>query len=320
MKQHAGERRQAARDVLVVRPRHFAFNPQTAASNRFQSDAVQEPVQPLALAEHDALVAALRAAGIGVCVLEDADRPAKPDALFPNNWVSFHADGTVILYPLQAPSRRAERRTDVPELLAKQGFRVSRLIDLSPLEAQGRYLEGTGSLVLDHVQGVAYAALSSRTHSQALAEFSRRTGLDTFAFSTADEHDMALYHTNVMLSIGRRHAVVCAAAVPAPRERDALLSRLAASGRDVVEIDLVQMRAFAANVLELEGPGGGVVAMSTAARDALRPDQLDVLAQGATVVAVPVPVIERTGGGSVRCMLAEIFLPRDERRDPARLG
>lgn len=303
-------RRQVAPDVLLVRPRHFGYNPETAASNRFQSPPHGVSVQALALAEHEALAHALRTAGVGVFVMDDADEPL-PDAVFPNNWVSFHEDGTVILYPMQAPSRRAERRPGLVAQLAQGGgFRSTRLVDLSPLEERGLFLEGTGSLVLDHVHRVAYAALSERTHEAAVAAFARETGFEPLVFRTADEAGTPLYHTNVLLSIGERHAVICAEVIRDRAERRAVCRRLVASGRELVEIDARQMRAFAANVLELAGGAGPVVAMSAAARAALRPDQFERLASRAALVAVPVPTIERVGGGSVRCMLAEVFLPR----------
>ncbi len=300
--------------MLLIRPIHFGFNPDTAASNRFQSQTGldADAVQARALAEHAGLVAALRGAGIRTCVIDDTETPRKPDALFPNNWVSFHQDGTVLLYPMEAPSRRAERRADVIEWLGGNGgFRVSRVLDLSPLERRGAFLEGTGSLVIDHPQGVAYAALSSRTHPEAVAEFGRQTGLATVMFRTCDGGGVPLYHTNVMLSIGRRSAVICAAAIPDPGERRMVLERLAHTGRTIVEISVAQMQAFAGNILELDGGNGRpVIAMSETAHRALHPEQLGILAGMAAVVAVPVPTIEQTGGGSVRCMLAEIFLPR----------
>lgn len=303
---------QAAPAVLLVRPRRFGFNPETAASNRFQSAAGAEPeaLARAARAEHDGLVAALRAAGVDARVVEDTGEPAKPDAVFPNNWFSTHHDGTVVLYPMEAPSRRAERRRDVVDGLAAAGFRVSRLLDLAPLEEGGLYLEGTGSLVLDHAQGVAYAALSSRTHAAAVARFARATGMEAVTFDTRGPAGAPLYHTNVMLAIGTRFAVLCDAAIADPAARRAVLARLAAGGREIVRIDAAQMAGFAGNVLELATPGGPVIAMSEAARAAFGPRALARLAAHGRIVAAPVPLIERVGGGSVRCVLAEIFLPR----------
>jgi hypothetical protein len=310
---------QAAAAVLLVRPQRFGFNPDTAASNRFQS-AAREPPHELAAsarAEHDALVASLRAAGVDARVVEDTDVPMKPDAVFPNNWFSTHADGTVILYPMEAPSRRPERRRDVVAGLAEAGFRVARVLDLSFLEERGLFLEGTGSLVLDHAAGVAYAALSSRTHAGALAEFARATGLETVAFATRGPGGAPLYHTNVMLAIGSSFAVVCPDAIADAAARRAVLARLAAGGRELIEIDAAQVAGFAGNVLEVATPGGPVIAMSTAAQSAFGPALLARLGRHGRIVAVPVPVIERAGGGSVRCTLAEIFLPRTPSRSGA---
>lgn len=252
----------------------------------------------------------LRAAGIRPVVAEDTQEPPKPDAVFPNNWVSFHGDGTVVLYPMQALNRRAERRIDVVEFATRaSGFRVERLVDLSPLEGRGQYLEGTGSLVLDRRERVAYAALSERTHAVAVAEFGRQLGYRTVTFHTRDDAGMPLYHTNVMLSIGQNFAVICPEVIADARERREVLGRLADTGREIVPIDLAQMKAFAANILELATDGGRpVIAMSESASEALDPAGLARLGIAADIMAVAVPVIERIGGGSVRCMLAEIPL------------
>ena len=243
----------AARNLLMVRPATFGPNAQTAGSNAFQQpvaggDAV---LRGLAQQEFDDLVIALRATGANPVVVADTATPEKPDAVFPNNWVSFHEDGSVILYPMEAPNRRPERRRDVLTQLASLGLlRLDRLLDLSALEQRGLFLEGTGSLVMDHRSGRAYAALSSRTHVDAVAEFTRRTGMDVLTFHTADGAGRPLYHTNVMLSIGARFAVVCAEVIAVAAEREALLRELAATGRDIVEISAAQMRDFAANILE----------------------------------------------------------------------
>jgi hypothetical protein len=302
---------QAAATVLLVRPRRFGFNPDTAASNRFQSrvDTVPAALARAARAEHDELVAALQAAGVDARVVEDTGSPAKPDAVFPNNWFSTHHDGTVVLYPMEAPSRRAERRRDVIDGLAATGFRVARVLDLAPLEERGLFLEGTGSLVLDHAHGVAYAALSSRTHAAAVAEFARALHVEALTFETRGPAGTPLYHTNVMLAIGTGFAVACGEAIADRAERRAVLARLAATGREVIEIDAAGMAGFAGNVLELATPAGPVIAMSDAARSAFGPGLLARLAAHGRIVAVPVPLIERVGGGSVRCMLAEVFLP-----------
>jgi hypothetical protein len=295
----------------MVRPASFGPNAQTAASNAFQQAATggDPGVAARARREFDVLAGALARAGVEVVVFEDTPDPPKPDAVFPNNWLSVKADGSVVLYPMEAPNRRRERRQDVLDALAARGFiRPDRVIDLSPLEAQGQFLEGTGSLIVDHPDGRAWAAISSRTHPAAVAAYSRATGIAVRTFRTDDGTGLPLYHTNVMLSLGRRFAVICAAAIPAADERRQVLEQLAAGGRELLEISLTQMREFAANILELVGTGGSpVIAMSTTARRSLTPAQLRRLQVHGEIVAVPIPTIEVVGGGSVRCMLAELF-------------
>ena len=297
---------------MMVRPASFGWNPETAGSNRFQAPAPGGgEAAVVALAEFDALVAALGEAGVSVQVFADRREPPCPDAVFPNNWVSMHADGTVVLYPMLAPSRRRERRLDLLiELERRGGYRVERLLDLTHHELRGQFLEGTGSVVFDHVTRTAYACRSPRTHTAVLEDLCAELGYEPFAFDAADATGAPVYHTNVMLSIGTGHALVCAAAVPV-QQREALLEHLSASGRRVLTVDPAQMAAFAGNVLELRGAGDRrVLAGSRRALESLAPWQRDALAACVDRwVAVPVPTIETLGGGSVRCMLAEIFLP-----------
>ena len=304
---------QTAAAVMMVRPASFGWNPETADSNRFQASAPGgDASAAAAVAEFDAVATALAEAGVSVQAFEDRAVPACPDAVFPNNWVSLHADGTVVLYPMLAPNRRRERRLDLLfELERRGGYRVDRLLDLTHHELRGHFLEGTGSVVFDHVGRAAYACRSPRTHVEVLEDLCAEIGYAPVAFDAVDATGVPVYHTNVMLSIGTGYALVCAAAVPV-QQREALLERLSASGRRVVGIDPAQMAAFAGNVLELRGAGGTrVLAGSCRAFDGLMPAQLEALSACVdTLVAVPVPTLERLGGGSVRCMLAEIFLPQ----------
>lgn len=305
---------QAVPAVLMVRPRRFGANPETRASNVFQRSWPGDAAQLAARArrEFEGLAGRLDAAGVEVVVVDDLPGGASPDALFPNNWVSFHADGTVVLYPMATPARRAERRADVLDALDARGFVRSRVIDLAPLEADGRFCEGTGSLVLDRPARVAYAALSGRTHPDAVAAFGARLGYATASFATADAQGRPVYHTNVLMSLGRRFAVVCPGVI-APADRAALLDRLAASGREIIAIDPAQMARFCANLLELDGARGPVIALSTAALAGFDPAQRAVLERHATLVAAPLDCIEAVGGGGARCMLAELALPRRAR-------
>lgn len=309
---------QTTRHIFMVRPHAFGPNPQTAASNAFQQETAEPPADLCRRAriEFDTVVDALRTAGAEPIVFEDTDAPVKPDAIFPNNWVTFHGDGRVFLYPMEAPGRRAERRLDIVEALsADWGFYVSEIVDLSRFESDRRYLEGTGSMVLDRIHRVAYAALSSRTHMDALADFARRADYAIAAFEARDETGLPVYHTNVMMALGRNFAVVCSACITDKKRRDAVLAQLAATGRDIIEISMQQMHCFAGNVLELDSRGGqALVAMSGRAHEALDQAQRARLARCGRLVPVHIDTIERVGGGSVRCMLAEIFLPRTPAR------
>jgi hypothetical protein len=296
--------------VLMIRPACFGANPETAATNAFQRPGERASPELLARAraEFDGLVAALRAHGVEVLVLDDTPAPEKPDALFPNNWVSFHADGRVALYPMQAPSRRAEVRPALLAELARLGLAGERrLVDLRA-EADGAFLEGTGSLVLDRVDRVAYACLSPRTSERLLARFGELFGYAPFPFRAVDARGVAIYHTNVMLALGRRFALACLEAVRDARERRALEERLTSGGRELVAITLAQMDEFAGNALELRArDGGALLVLSARARRALRADQRAVLERHTTLVSAELATIETYGGGSARCMLAELF-------------
>jgi hypothetical protein len=305
---------QLASTVLMIRPVRFESNPQTAASNRFQSQSGQSPKnqQSAAANEFEGLVNVLRTAGIEVIVVDDTAEPHTPDAVFPNNWVSFHADGKVVLYPMEASNRRAERRPDVIDMLAAEyGFQVSAVIDLSHHEANGHFLEGTGSMVLDRVNRVAYACLSTRTQLDALGDFAQQLDYDVVAFDAADRDGTPIYHTNVLMSVGERVAVICDEAIPRPEQRQAVLQRLGDSGHEIVSINFDQLESFAGNMLELRSADGRrVLAMSEQAKASLDAGQLEKLESDARIVSAPIDTIENAAGGSVRCMLAEIHLPR----------
>jgi len=298
----------------MVRPASFGFNAQTAASNAFQHtpDAAESDTQRLALQEFDGVAKALQRAGVEVLVAPDSVLPAKPDAIFPNNWVSFHADGTVTLYPMLALNRRWERRDEVLEQVVREGgFRVLRTFDLTHREAEGKFLEGTGSLVLDRPHRVAYAGVSPRTDLDVLGEFAQLLDYELVTFEARDFAQQPVYHTNVVMAIGTRFAVVCGEAITDPMNRSAVFGKLHLAGHDIVHISPSQMRDFAGNVLELAPAAGGhVIALSTTAWGSLEPTQKRALESHAEIVPVSIPTIERVGGGGVRCMLAEIHLPR----------
>jgi hypothetical protein len=309
--------RQVANAVLMVRPKHFGFNAQTAVTNRFQSPgaSASADISQRAMREFDAFAAALAGEGVNVCIAEDSDQPRKPDAIFPNNWVSFHRDGTVVLYPMHAENRRAERRQEIVDTVVREtGFEVRRVLDLTRHERAGRFLEGTGSLVLDHVQRVAYACRSPRTHDAVAAEWAGELGYHLEMFSASDESGTPIYHTNVLMHVGSRLAVVALDAIDAA-DRTRIAARIENSGRAIVAIDHAEMSAFAGNMLEVgswdEYLGDyTILVMSETARHALATEKYKRLyASVDAVLAVPVDVIEHHGGGSVRCMLAEVFTP-----------
>jgi hypothetical protein len=302
----------------MIRPASFDYNPQTAVTNSMMQrpGVLGAPAHnELARAEFQHMVNAVRGEGVSVYVADDTPQPPKPDAIFPNNWVSFHADGTVVLYPMHAANRRTERRRDVVEAAAADaGFKITRVLDLSHHEREGRCLEGTGSLVLDHTNRVAYASVSPRTHPAVIDEWARELGYNPVVFRAVDRAGAPIYHTNVLMSIGERFALVGTDAIE-PADRAPVLDQLRASGREIVQVGYDEIERFAGNMLELatwdEALGDSrVLVMSASARDALTPDAYGRLSACTdTLLVVPVPTIEKLSGGSVRCMLAEIFLP-----------
>ena len=304
---------QLASTVLMIRPVRFESNPQTAESNRFQgrTHASAAEQQEAARAEFEGLVAALRDNGIEVVVFDDTPDPHTPDSIFPNNWVSFHADGRVVLYPMEAANRRLERREDIVESLGSNyGFAVAEVVDLSAHEADGQYLEGTGSIVLDRNGRLAYACLSSRTHLGPLGDFAQRMDYEVISFDAVDRDGVPIYHTNVVMNVGEKLAVICDEAIPREEQRAAVLQRLRGSGRTVISLTYDQLDAFAGNMLELRKPDGGrLVAMSRQAFDSLDDEQRQALRDNGEILAVPIDNIEASAGGSVRCMLAEVHLP-----------
>jgi hypothetical protein len=302
---------QTAHAVLMIRPAHFGSNAETAGSNFFQRPAPSSSDAVLR-AQHEFDALALALADAGVRVLQFAGQPgaALPDEVFPNNWLSLHADGTAVLYPLLAPIRRRERRQDVLAALDSYcGYRIDRVVDLTSLEERGEYLEGTGSVVLDRPRRVAYACLSPRTTSNALAEFARALRYDVVAFTAVDSAGRPIYHTNVMLSLGTRFAALCTASIADVAQRRGVVARLEATEREIIELTPAELGAFAGNLLELDGTSGPVIALSAAALRSLAPATRAALERNGRLVFAEVGTIERIGGGSVRCMLAEVALP-----------
>ncbi|NCF73266.1 MAG: amidinotransferase [Gammaproteobacteria bacterium] len=304
---------QLASTVLMIRPTRFESNPMTAGSNVFQgrSTATPEEQQEAAILEFDALVDALRSARINVIVENDTPDPHTPDSIFPNNWVSFHADGRVVLYPMEAANRRTERRADIIDRLASEhGFQITDVLDLSEHEAAEHFLEGTGSMVLDRSNRIAYACLSTRTQLDPLGDFAQRMDYDVVSFDAVDRTGIPIYHTNVVMHVGEAVAVICDAAITRDEQRAAVLARLRDTGHDIVHLSYDQLDAFAGNMLELRNTEGDrVLAMSTRAWESLDAGQRSTLQANARIVRSPIDNIENSAGGSVRCMLAEVHLP-----------
>lgn len=294
----------------MIRPVNFGFNEQTAGSNAFQNrDADQQIVQDKALTEFDGFVKTLKENGVDVIVVDDTPQPHTPDSIFPNNWVSFHADGQIFLYPMQAENRRLERREDIISNL-EDHFKVNHIIDLSRFEAENKFLEGTGSMVLDRKNKIAYACLSPRTNKEILDLFCEQAGYQAISFDAVDEHGKAIYHTNVLMCIGSGFAVICADSIPNPHEKVEIQESLKSTHKEVVTITFDQMSQFAGNMLEVKNKTGeNLIVMSKNAYDALREEQKNTLKKYGKLIYADINTIETNGGGSARCMMAEVHLP-----------
>lgn len=301
---------QSASSVILIRPTGFGYDPETAASNEFQQRMPVDDARRSAAEEFDGLIEAMRQCGIGITVLDPIDSKA-PNGVFPNNWFSTHADGSLVLYPMLTPSRRAERDPNLARALEAEGFTVRQTLDFSGWEHHGLILEGTGSLVLDRLKRRAYACLSPRTTETALNAWCEQLGYTPVAFTATMDgriNGAPVYHTNVVMGIGEKWALVCFDAMPYPAERQEVEEELGKSGREVIAFSLPQLYQFVGNALELQGATGACILLSETAFHALKPHQRIALERHARLIPVTVPTIEAIGGGSVRCMIAENFL------------
>ena len=299
--------RQTTDTVLMVRPAAFGFNEETAASNAFQKEGEQADIAAAARRESDEYIGLLRENGIKVIAVEDTAEPHTPDSVFPNNWFSTHDDGTLVLYPMFAENRRRERKPAVLDAI-RAGFDVRRTVDLTHYEKEGLFLEGTGSMVLDRVNRIAYACRSPRTSGEVLEDLCLRLGYRPVLFDAVDEGGRRIYHTNVMMNIGSSIAVVCAEAIRDARQLSMVRDLLEKTGKTTVEITFDQMEHFAGNMLELRSSSGEpCLVMSRAAYGSLTDEQLSLLGSGMRLIKPDLRATERTGGGSARCMAAEIF-------------
>jgi hypothetical protein len=300
--------------VVMVRPASFGFNPDTAPSFMFQREITEtnrKEIERRARMEFDILAGRLRDAGVEVIIIEDKEDLNTPDAVFPNNWVSFHDDGTVVLYPMLAPSRRPERRRDIIDKLQARGFSVSRVVDLTHHENKGRFLEGTGSVVFDHAERTAYANLSPRTNEEVLKELCGTLGYKPVTFRAVRQNGERILHTDVVLSIGERFSVFCPESIPDATARSSVFNSLEYANRQIIPIDFKQLDHFAGNVLQLSTKDGrSALVISTAACLALRPEQREAIQKYSKIVESPLPLFESIGGGSARCMMADVHLPR----------
>lgn len=301
---------QSTSHILMIRPVNFGYNEETAESNAFQhKDKNQQDVQQKALHEFNNFVEVLRQNNVEVTVVDDNPKPYTPDSIFPNNWVSFHDDGNVFLYPMQAENRRLERREDIISRL-EDNFKVRHVIDLSRHEEENKFLEGTGSMVLDRKNKIAYACLSPRTDKAVLDIFCTYAGYTSVCFDAADEKGQAIYHTNVLMCVGSRFAVICLDSIPNPHEKVVVMESLKSTQKEIIEISFDQMNQFTGNMLELKGKNGEVlIVMSESAYKALDQKQKSLLEKYGKLVYADIHSIENNGGGSARCMMAEVHLP-----------
>ncbi len=293
----------------MIRPVNFSFNAETAVNNAFQVAGSGEDIPLRAQQEFDAFVQVLRNEGVQVHVVNDTPDPYTPDSIFPNNWISFHEDGTVFLYPMFAVNRRKERKPGVLQEL-RQYFSVKNIIDFSGLEQKNEFLEGTGSMVLDRESRLAYACLSPRTDIKALQEWCSEAGYSPVSFHATDQHNQQIYHTNVMMCVADRYVVICLESIRDINERGQVIKGIENSGKQVIEITLAQMNQFAGNMLQVNNERGEkLLIMSSQAYGSLSEQQIKSLNTYNRIVYSPLHTIESNGGGSARCMMAEIHLP-----------
>jgi hypothetical protein len=293
----------------MIRPVNFGYNAETAVNNAFQVKGEDEGAQKEALKEFDAFVNILRQHGVDVTVVEDTIAPHTPDSIFPNNWVSFHHDGSVLLYPMYAVNRRAERKQHVLDTIAKK-FSINQKIDLSGYEKENIFLEGTGSMVLDRDNKIAYACLSPRTNEIVLNDFCRQLGYSAVLFRATDMNGRDIYHTNVMMCVADKYLVICADSIRDGEEKTKVTETIKKTGKEIITITLDQMNHFAGNMLQVENKKGEkLLVMSTQAFESLTIEQKQKLLSFNTIIHSSLTTIETNGGGSARCMMAEVHLP-----------
>lgn len=298
---------QTANKILMVRPAKFAYNEQTAESNHFQGKLCISNINEKALVEFDNFVNILRNNKIDVVVVQDTKEPHTPDSIFPNNWFSTHSTGELILYPMFAENRRLERKPAVLNTIS-QYFNADKIIDLTEWEKENKFLEGTGSIILDHINMIAYACRSDRTDESVFEEFCSKMKFKPVFFDAVDENGNSIYHTNVMMSIGEKVAVICSEAISEKSKREIVLKSLIETKKEIVEISFNQMNHFCANILEVRNSKNSrCLIMSQTSCESFTESQKEVLNKYSKIISAPLQTIESIGGGSARCMIAEIF-------------
>jgi hypothetical protein len=310
--------KQTTNSILMIRPVAFRMNEQTAVNNYYQKvldGLLPSTLNAKAQQEFDVFVEKLRAVGVDVTVVDDVLNPDTPDSIFPNNWISFHGNGDVALYPMFAENRRLERREDILDILEEKGFVIHNIMDYTSAEEDGFFLEGTGSLLLDRENGKAYCALSPRADEELFIEFCEDfefTPVIFEAFQTVNKERKLIYHTNVMMCLGETFAVICADCIDDKKERKMVLESLRGDEKEIILITEEQVNNFAGNMLEVKGANDRrYLVMSTSAHQSLTKKQIAQLEEHVTILSSSLDTIEACGGGSARCMMAEIFLPRD---------
>ncbi len=294
--------------LLMIRPVKFAYNAETAVNNSFQVASEDAAVQQKALDEFDAFAEKLQANGIDVTIVQDTDEPHTPDSIFPNNWISFHSNGTIALYPMFAHNRRLERKQHVIDTI-HQKFIVQHIFDLSEYEAANHFLEGTGSMVLDRDNTIAYACISPRTDKNLLAQFCTHFNYQPVSFTANDENGLPIYHTNVMMCIADKYVVICLDSITDEDEKALVTKAIESAGKQLIAISFEQMNRFAGNMLQVRNKNGQqFLVMSTQAYESLDMHQIALLESFNPIIHSNIKTIETNGGGSARCMLAEVFL------------
>ena len=306
---------QTAKTVLMVEPIAFGYNSQTAENNYFQKEQKETDIQEKALQEFNNFAAKLREKGINVITVKDTLNPHSPDSIFPNNWVSFHEDGTVALYPMFALNRRGERRSEILERLKDEGFKINTVEDFSPFENEEKYLEGTGSMIFDHDYKIAYGSVSLRLDEELFRNFCAKFGFTPIVFHSyqnVGDQRLPIYHTNVMMCVAEQFVVICLDCIDDEMEREKVQEVIKSSNKELIEISEDQLQQFAGNMLQVQNEEGDkFLVMSETAYKSLTKEQVERIENYCEIIYADLNTIETNGGGSARCMLAEVFLPKD---------